>query len=100
VKEHGVSWGQAQKGINVILKCHQFLFHQSKKKLNHALDCPLDSVVLKKIGQKKSLRKISKSDYKIFQDEILVAARNERVSSRVKFDKHWDEQNLRRAGLL
>jgi hypothetical protein len=101
VNKFGVSWGQAQKGINVILKCHQFLYHRERKRLKRILHCPLDSVVLHEIKVRRSLRRIKeKVEYETLQKKIADRAKKMGFDSRVAFDKYWDDRNLKDAGLL
>jgi hypothetical protein len=100
VGKFGISWGQSQKAINVILKYHQFLYHSDKPQLKEILHCPLDSVILGQIKERKSLRRINDSDYWSFQEKISNRAKEMNLGSRVDFDKYWDERNLRDEGLL
>lgn len=95
-KEFKISFGQAQKPINVILKYHFYLTGCKDVKMKATLHCPLDSVILKKLGKSgKSLTKTSKKDYRELQKKIPKEFKH-----RIDFDNFWDEQNLRDAGIL
>ena len=103
VNEFGISFGQAQKPINVILKYHFYLnlFLRKRRKDNmmkmkKILHCPIDSITLKKLGKRGiSLTKIDKEKYLEFQREI-----ENRCNIRIEFDTQWDERHLREEGIL
>jgi hypothetical protein len=92
-----ISFGQAQKPINVILKYHFYMTNNKNDKIKKVLHCPLDSIIIKDgLGMKKiPLTKINKKKYMELQHEI-----QNRCSFKVEFDTRWDEQNLRDAGIL
>jgi hypothetical protein len=93
--EFGISFGQAQKPINVILKYHFYLM-SNEARIEKILHCPIDSLILKKLGKKGiSLTKINKKEYLRLQKEI-----ENRSDTRIAFDTQWDEQHLREEGLL
>ena len=95
VNEFGVSFGQAQKPINVILKYHFYLANNNDN-MKKVLHCPIDSIILKKLGKKGlSLTKIDKEIYLQLQKEI-----EKRCNTRIEFDTLWDEQHLREEGIL
>lgn len=89
-----ISFGQAQKGLNVLLKCHYFLYHLHEP-VGSELDCPLDSVVLKSLGENISLSHMSRDDYLRLQHEISRIA-----VPRIKYDRQWDERHLMDEGLI
>ncbi len=92
--EFQISFGQAQKPINVILKYHFYL--TSKDDIKKILHCPIDSVILKILNKKGiSLTRIGKEKYLEIQQEI-----QNRCPSRIEFDTQWDEQHLREEGIL
>jgi len=94
--EFGISFGQAQKPINVILKYHFYLTKSSETSMKKVLHCPIDSLILKKLGKSGiSLTKIDKEKYLKIQKEI-----GNRGNTRIEFDTSWDEQHLREEGLL
>lgn len=93
-----ISIGQSQKCINVILKYHYYL-NDYNREIIRELDCPLDSIILKKIGfQKIKLCNLNLKEYKCFQLKIsnLVGKKEFKID----FDKEWDKQNLEKDGLL
>ena len=47
--EFCISFGQAQKAINVILKYHFYLTNNKNIQVKKALYCPLDSIILKSL---------------------------------------------------
>ncbi|MCD6531190.1 hypothetical protein J7K99_01945, partial [bacterium] len=57
--EFGISFGQAQKPINVILKYHFYLTNGNDD-IKKELHCPIDSVILKKLGIGKSKISLTK----------------------------------------
>jgi hypothetical protein len=89
-----ISFGQAQKALNVLLKCHYFLYYFGKP-IADELDCPLDSVVLRSLGEKISLSTMDKPDYLRVQRRISAKA-----ARRIDYDIQWDERHLREEGLL
>lgn len=90
----GVSFGQAQKAINVLLKYHYFL-HDAESGAGAELDCPLDGLVLRELGVRISLQRLEREEYVDIQEKIAGL-----VSRRVDFDRRWDEQRLKDEGLL
>jgi len=92
----GISFGQSQKPINVILKYHFYLTKSNEDSTKKMLHCPIDSLILKKLGKSGvSLTKVNKENYLEIQKEI-----ENRVDTRIAFDTQWDEQHLRDEGLL
>ena len=70
-----ISFGQAQKVINVCLK--QYCFLMNKSKLIKELDCPLDSTTMQDCGvNNKSMYNVEREDYikyqKIFKKKSKV----------------------------
>ena len=97
--EFGISFGQAQKPINVILKYHFYLMNGNDN-IKKELHCPIDSVVLKEVGRDRiSLTKIHKEEYLKLQQEIKEKMER-RGDTRIEFDTQWDEQHLEEEGLL
>lgn len=94
-KEFGVSFGQSQKAINVILKYHLFLTGKSNE-IKKILHCPLDSVILNKLGMKISLAKMDRKTYIEMQNRIEEFSP---TKMKIDFDKEWDEQYLKRSGV-
>ena len=90
-----ISFGQAQKAINVLLKYHFYLNKHKDDNLKNVLDCPLDSKILKKLQIKKSLTKINEEDYIEIQKII-----SQQGQSKLDYDLFWDRQNLEGDGLL
>lgn len=95
-EEFQISFGQAQKPINVILKYHFYLTKDHNDPIKKALHCPIDSLILKKLDKSGiSLTKITKEKYLELQKEI-----QSHYDTRIEFDTHWDEQHLREEGIL
>ncbi len=95
----GISFGQAQKGLNVLLKVHWFLYHKGHP-IGSELDCPLDSKVLGSLGGPQiRLARIDKPMYMTKQEEIMSHSQV-RGEHRVEYDRIWDEDHLRDEGLL
>ena len=93
--EFGISFGQAQKPINVILKYHFYLTKNNNEHIRKALHCPIDSVILKKLDKSGiSLTRITKQNYLEIQNEI-----ENRCHTRIVFDTQWDEQHLQEEGI-
>ena len=93
--EFRISFGQAQKPINVILKYHFYLTRSKGHKAKRVLHCPIDSVVLKEL--KKGglpLTKIDEAKYQELQNEI-----EKQFPTKIEFDNKWDKQHLEKWGL-
>jgi len=99
--EFQISFGQAQKPINVILKIHFYLTKDQNDRLSNVLHCPLDSVILGELKKRgysskgNTLTKIDRRSYLMLQQEI-----GNHYSPRIKLDDKWDEQHLKEEGLL
>lgn len=94
--EFRISFGQAQKPINVILKYHFYLTRSNDKKIEKILHCPIDSLILKKLNIRGiSLTKINKEIYLEIQKDI-----EDRCNTKIAFDTQWDEQHLRDEGII
>jgi hypothetical protein len=94
--EFQLSFGQAQKPINVILKYHFYLSYVQNNEIKKILHCPVDSVILKALKKSgSSLTKIDKGKYLSLQREI-----QKRCSSKIEFDTLWDEKHLRNLGII
>ncbi len=91
-----ISFGQAQKPINVILKYHFYLTQIEDNRMKKALHCPIDSKILKALNRSGiSLKKIDKENYLKIQQEI-----ENRTPTKIEFDTLWDEQHLSAEGIL
>lgn len=93
-----ISFGQAQKGLNVLLKVHWFLYHRDET-IAEELDCPLDSKVLRSLNSSVALSTLERDTYMDKQNQILSASQL-RGQRRIDYDILWDEQHLRDEGLL
>jgi len=94
--EFGISFGQAQKPINVILKYHFYLTKSNEGAIRKMLHCPIDSLILEKLNRSGiSLTNIDKEKYLEIQKDI-----GNHSDTRIAFDTQWDEQHLRDEGLL
>lgn len=91
-----ISFGQAQKAINVLLKYHYYLYEKYlDKSIEKILHCPLDSVILERLGIYDSLTQIGRKQYMYIQKVI-----GKKRPSKISFDKKWDVQHLKEGGLL
>ncbi|MFA5412648.1 MAG: hypothetical protein WC350_04865 [Candidatus Micrarchaeia archaeon] len=100
-----VSFGQAQKPINVILKYHFYLNKINNERIRRLLNCPIDKVVLNRLNKlgvlkeleldKEGLTGINRDYY-----DKLQGAIEKKSSVRIDFDKIWDEEILKRNKLL
>ena len=91
--EFRISFGQAQKAINVILKYHFYLTNNKNIQVKNALYCPLDSIILKALKKRKFLTNINKEEYLEIQNEIA-----KRCFPRIDFDEIWEKQLLQKVG--
>ena len=92
----GISFGQAQKGINVILKYHYYLTRNNNQRIRGMLNCPLDSIILDKLlGKRRYLTKIGREEYLLIQGKIKEVS-----PFRIDYDNVWDRRHLEDAGLL
>jgi len=93
--EFEISFGQAQKAINVILKYHFYLTKNKNNNIKRILNCPIDSVILETLNKKGlSLTKINEKKYLELQQEIET-----HHSLRIEFDDQWDKQHLKKQGI-
>lgn len=93
--EFQISWGQAQKPINVILKYHFYLTRKDDNRTKKILHCPLDSVIMQKINKEGIwLTNIQKTQYLEIQKDI-----GKLCFPRIEFDDQWDKQHLQAEGL-
>ena len=104
-EEFGISFGQAQKPINVILKYHFLLTREENDPQKKELHCPIDSKNLRNIHRSGlSLKRINEDEdkYLEIQSEILEIQQNREGfnATRVDFDISWDRRNLEDEGLL
>ena len=94
--EFGISYGQAQKPINVILKYHYYLTNNQDPNIKKSLHCPIDSLILKELNKTNlCLSRINKRLYYKLQEEI-----QEKSETRIEFDDHWDVTLLKNKGLI
>jgi hypothetical protein len=93
-KTFAISFGQAQKAINVMLKYYFHLFSDQNNQLKEILHCPIDAVILKKLNKKISLTKIDKTQYLMLQEEI-----KRQSLTKIDFDISWDKQHLNDEGI-
>ena len=86
---NNISFGQAQKVVNVTLK--QYCFIMNKENLFKKLDCPLDTITMKdnKISHKKMID-VTEEDYLKYQD-IFYEQFN---GTRILKDWDYDEQRI------
>ena len=95
-EKFNVSFGQAQKAINVILKYHFYLTNNEDNKIKNILHCPIDSVVLKNLlGGSSPLTNIDEGLYIKIQNSIKL-----RGETRIDYDIVWDNQHLKDEGIL
>ena len=94
--EFKISFGQAQKPINVILKYHFYLSNNENDKIKKLLHCPLDSVILSKLNEDNlPLTRINRLRYLEIQSNI-----QKHNPVRLDFDTQWDNQHLIDEGIL
>lgn len=87
-RKYAVSYGQAQKVVNVCLK--QYMFLTRKYSCAQELDCPLDSTTMKgcKIKNKKMIS-VEADDYKSYQDSF-----EKENGLRIFKDEEYDKQRI------
>jgi hypothetical protein len=101
-----ISFGQAQKPINVILKYHFYLTRKNKDltkdPMKKVLHCPIDSIILKRLGERSNLKltAIDKDKYLELQERIEHYCKKKHFNTRIEFDELWDEQHLKDEGIL
>ncbi len=95
--EFSISFGQAQKAINVVLKYHYYMYEDYlDAEIKSVLHCPLDSKILNKLGiNNKPLTKIGKKEYLDIQNRIYL-----REPTKIDFDKIYDIEYLKDKGIL
>jgi len=94
--QFGVSFGQSQKPINVMLKYHFYLTRRWDARSKTVLHCPIDSGVFDRLGEKgMSLASLDKNKYLELQKEIA-----EKGQTGLDFDRAYDAQNLQFWGIL
>lgn len=89
----GVSFGQVQKPINVILKFHFYLCTNKLDTTKKELDCPLDSTILGELGERVTLINMDKSMYLQLQEKILLH-KNNKYKTKIDVDEIYDKANL------
>jgi len=87
-EKYGVSYGQAQKVINVCLK--QYMFLTQKYEFATELDCPLDSTTMKgcRISHNK-MCSVKEDDYKNYQNLF-----EKQFALKVLKDEEYDKQRI------
>ena len=87
-QKYNVSYGQAQKVVNVCLK--QYMFLTQKYEFAKELDCPLDSTTMSgcKISHNR-MNSVDESDYKQYQS-LFEQSYNPRILK----DKIYDNQRI------
>lgn len=87
-EKYGVSYGQAQKVINVCLK--QYMFLTQKYEFATELDCPLDSTTMKgcHISHNK-MCSVKEDDYKNYQNLF-----EKQFALKVLKDEEYDKQRI------
>ena len=94
--EFEISFGQAQKPINVILKYHFYLSNNKNSVIKKLLHCPLDSIILSKLNEDNlPLTRINRQRYLEIQSNI-----QKHNPVRLDFDTQWDNQHLIDEGIL
>jgi hypothetical protein len=88
--DNAISFGQAQKVINVCLK--QYCFITKNEKMIKELDCPLDTITMNGYGIKnKRMIQIKETDYIRYQ-EIFYKENN---GIRILKDCEYDENRIK-----
>ena len=93
----GVSFGQAQKPINVVLKVHFYLKKDRADPIGRQLFCPLDSIILARLHEQVSLAEMNEKEFREAQSKIAEQSLPE---IRLSLDDNWDKQHLSEEGLL
>lgn len=78
-----ISFGQAQKVVNVVLK--QYCFLLKKRNLYQELDCPLDSTTM---GSRHTLKELTEEQYLEYQERF----ERENNGIRILADRVYDER--------
>jgi len=101
-EQFGISFGQAQKAINVLLKYHYYMYEKYFDdciKIKSVLHCPLDSTNLERLGIiNNPLTRINKKEYKDIQNNIQNKMQSLGLN-KIDFDKLFDKDFLRRRGI-
>lgn len=87
-QKYSVSYGQAQKVVNVCLK--QYMFLTRKYDFAEELDCPLDSTTMKgyEISNNR-MNSVNENDYKQYQTLY-----NQNYELRILKDEDYDKQRI------
>lgn len=97
-EKFNISFGQAQKPINVILKYHFYLAKGQDNSMKKVLHCPIDSQKLPELNRSGvPLTKICEEIYKEIQKKIEV---KDEYSAKIDLDNKYDEKSLKYWGLL
>jgi hypothetical protein len=83
--DNNISFGQAQKVVNVCLK--QYCFLTKKEKILYELDCPLDSTTM---GNNDNMKNINEDDYIKYQSRF----ERENNGIRILKDKEYDKMRI------
>lgn len=87
-EKYNVSYGQAQKVVNVCLK--QYMFLTRNYGVVSELDCPLDSVTMKGYAiSNDRMSSVNEFDYKEYQTRF-----NDDYDLKILKDKTYDEQRI------
>ncbi|MCF0217261.1 MAG: hypothetical protein HUK21_12440 [Fibrobacteraceae bacterium] len=88
--DKNISYGQAQKVVNVVLK--QYVFLTKKWDFVKELDCPLDSIVMKGCGIKNNtMKSVTEEDYLAYQKKFEADYDGNRVLKDLDYDKNRNE---------
>lgn len=84
--DSGISFGQAQKVVNVVVK--QYCFILNKESLFKELDCPLDSTTMKGYGiNHKTMKDVNEDDYLEYQKRYSDEFDGMRILKDYNYDK-------------
>jgi len=102
--EFGISFGQAQKPIKVILKYHFYLIRNEDTNTKRLLHCPIDyKVVLKELFKELGLPSSARPFLTDIDEETYLAIQDliqQRTETRIDYDTVWDKQHLQEEGIL
>jgi hypothetical protein len=91
--DKNISFGQAQKVLNVCLK--QYCFIVNKLELIKELDCPLDTITMKGYGIKNNkMKNVNEDDYIKYQNNYFVQNNGIRILKDCTYDENRIKQFL------
>lgn len=90
-KKTHTSFGQAQKGLNVLLKYYCHLFYYDSRVMKE-LDCPLDKFILDSLDKSIFLNHITEKYYLEIQNNVSTGR-----NSRIAYDYKWDKKKIHEA---